>query len=171
MESGCGIGQNFVELSKMGFRRFIGIEVDYHTYLAAKELCRIYSIDAHLVHGDGVHCDDLGCQSVDIYLALNWSYFVPSIYDIVKAGYDVLRRGGLMILDSVDKDFVPWLRKERELYLKYPYRRSREEVVGAFRKVGFEIIDLKDFFVWRHIVYARKGDSQTFPGNEVVRVH
>ncbi len=158
LESGCGIGQTFVILAKHGFSNFIGVEADEATCRAARKFLGLYGIDAPVFHGDGREIGrwaDAG--SVDIYLPLNWTYFVPDLERVFETGAQVLKPGGLLVVDVVRDDFTPSTAKDAAAYDGYPFKHSLEEVRALAQSVGLAEAGCEGF-KWRwNFYFTRTG--------------
>ncbi len=156
LETGCGIGQSFVVLSRAGYSRFIGVEKDAPTLEGCHRLCRQFGISPQLHEGDGTRVEEIvSPSSADVYLPLNWSYFAPEITPIINAAPKILKPGGTLILDIVRDDFKTADVKERATYDRYPYKRDVDHVIAEIRSNGMKLIESEKRFGARSVLIAR----------------
>ena len=90
LETGCGIGQTFVVLSRDGYRNFTGVEKDWSTVLAARDFLNSFKVEAEVIYGDGLMADTWVTPcSKDVYLPLNWTYFTSRMDVVFEIGIKV----------------------------------------------------------------------------------
>lgn len=156
LETGCGIGQTFAILAKHGFSHFIGVEVDEATCHAARKFLRFYEIDAQIFHGDGRETIRwVEEESVDIYLPLNWTYFIPDMDRVFETGARVLKPDGLMVVDVVRDDFAPETAKDAAAYEGYPFKHPLDEVRTMVQSAGLAEAGREEF-KWRWNFYLTR---------------
>ncbi len=158
LETGCGIGQTFVMLSRYGYKDFIGIEKNSATYHAAYKFLSLYGIKARLFNDDGLNAlKHISEDSIDVYLPLNWAHETPQLESVFDIGYKVLRPGGLMIIDIIRDDFKPYYKKEIIIYAMYRYKRSVKEIRDLAVRKRFNILGLDERYGSRFNIYLKKG--------------
>jgi SAM-dependent methyltransferase len=162
LETGCGIGQTFIMLEHYGFRNFIGLEKDEATYNAAMSMLKQYGLPVRLIHGDGLSVSRwVELESVDIYLPLNWTYFVSEMTQILSDGFKILKPDGLMVIDIIRSDFQPTTSKEALTFSRYPFKHSLKSFCQQSEELGFHILKLDANYGSRINVYLSKTGCTT----------
>ena len=148
-------------LHRYGYRSFIGIEADHQTVRAAKEFLAAFRVEAKVIHDDGLNATTwIDTPSIDLYLPLNWTHYTPNLARVFDIGFSVLKDGGLMVIDIVNKDFVSSSLQDMETYHKsYKYRYSKAEVLSLARAKGFSIEYISRPLLWRWLMCFRKSKS------------
>ena len=151
VETGCGMGQTFVVLKRIGFRHFVGIDTGAAAIQAARQLLDHYGIRARLCCDDGLNLTRHVLDgSVDALLALNWTYFLDSIAPVFETGWQALKPGGFLVIDILDAHDP---RKKSE-----PGKRSYAlaEARSLAEEAGFEVVRVDEGLNGRFNLNLRK---------------
>lgn len=167
VEIGSGLGQNFVELSRHGFSRFLGVDIDEKALAGARELLAAYGLTADLRHQDGQEPLDLP-ETAWVILPLNWTYRTPDLEPIFANAWSDLCPGGFLIIDIIDKKYELTdhsldlrLPQGQRRPTEYPYRYSLAEVKKIGQKHGFQLLESKHHYWPRFVAYFQKRADAT----------
>jgi SAM-dependent methyltransferase len=162
VELGCGIGQNFIELSRFGYYRFLGADNDSKALACARELLKRYNIDAELRSQEGHQPLHLN-SSAAVCLPLNWTYLIQDLSPIFSNAREDLESGGFFIIDIIDKHYeghyhpddshLPFAKRRATAY---PYRRTADEVEEIGARYGFGLIKSVHSYFPRFVMYFQK---------------
>jgi SAM-dependent methyltransferase len=149
VELGCGIGQNFIELSRLGFHSFLGVDNDEKALACAAEMLDLYQVQTDLRFQDGRKPLHLN-RSAKAIMVLNWTYLIEDLSPVFINACSDLKPGGFLIIDIINNEY----REENSSQNKvYPFKHSKEEVENLAMEYGFRLVTSITRYYPRFVMY------------------